>query len=316
MDLSLAKLRHLVTVSRCGSLSRAAAELNISQPALSRSIQTIEQRYGFPIFNRVGHGVVATAAGAQVIALAEPVLHSLTMFDSNLRLMGAGQAGDLSLGLTPLLASEILARFAGHFFESGAPVRLRALVRPADVLLDALKSNAVEMIFFPDSALALHDEVEVEPMGSFQPVCVVRAGHPLAGATGLSRRDLAEFPWASSVEAPNAARSPGDAAMYCDNYHVLRDAVMRSNLVCICSQTFIAGELSSGQLVPIEVADLALPPTTVHMARMKGGMMSPLAIEAKARIAGYLQQAAALPVPAPRKAAAAGSPGEARRRRG
>src|SRR3546814_5825201 len=52
-------------------------ELHISQPALSRSIATIERSVGFPVFNRIGHGVVPTSAGAQMLAQAEPLLQSM-----------------------------------------------------------------------------------------------------------------------------------------------------------------------------------------------------------------------------------------------
>jgi hypothetical protein len=68
MDLSLGKLQQLITVARCGSFSRAAEELPMTQPALSRSIAAIERRYGFAIFNRIGHGVEPTAAAAQVLS--------------------------------------------------------------------------------------------------------------------------------------------------------------------------------------------------------------------------------------------------------
>src|SRR5262245_48089126 len=116
MDLSLGKLQQLITVARCGSISRAAEELHITQPALSRSIAAIERRYGFPIFNRIGHGVEPTAAGAQVLSQAEPLLQSMRIFDSNLGLLAAGKAGALKIGLPPLLASQLLADLARDFF--------------------------------------------------------------------------------------------------------------------------------------------------------------------------------------------------------
>ena len=54
MSVSLGRLQQLITVARCGSFSRAAEELNVSQPALSRSIAALERRYGVQIFNRIG----------------------------------------------------------------------------------------------------------------------------------------------------------------------------------------------------------------------------------------------------------------------
>src|SRR3546814_15912393 len=88
-------------------------ELHISQPALSRSIATIERSVGFPVFNRIGHGVVPTSAGAQMLAQAEPLLQSMRVFDRTVGLLAKGQAGTLEIGIRPLPASQILAGLAG-----------------------------------------------------------------------------------------------------------------------------------------------------------------------------------------------------------
>ena len=127
MDLSLPKLQHLVAVATCGSFSRAATELNLSQPALSRSIAGIEDRYGFAIFNRVGHGVELTAAGLQVLEQARPVLRHLQVLDSNMRLIAKGRSGRLALGMAPLLGlrGEGRAPSAGnHIGSTRSPDRL------------------------------------------------------------------------------------------------------------------------------------------------------------------------------------------------
>src|SRR3989442_24098 len=140
MSVSLGRLQQLITVARCGSFSRAAEELNISQPALSRSIAALESRYGFPIFNRIGHGVLPTAAGAQVIAQAEPLLQSMRVFESNLGLLATGAAGTLKLGLPPLLASQLLARLASEFFSPQTQVEIRVSIRSGPVLLEEMKN--------------------------------------------------------------------------------------------------------------------------------------------------------------------------------
>lgn len=292
MDLSIAKLRQLVTVARSGSFSRAAADLNLSQPALSRSIASIEQRYGFPIFNRLGHGVEPTFAGAQVIALAEPLLQAMHVFDSNLKLMGSGKAGRLAIGFTPLLASQILAQFAGAFLGPGSEVQLTTMIRPGEQLLSALKDDTIELFFFPEAHIGGTDEVEVEVIGHVAPLCVVRAGHPLLGLVCLTKADLSPYPWASSVETHLAPVVLSEARMTCDNYHVLRDVVLSTDTVCICTRDFVADELASGALCELQVDDLPLRSTTMFLARLPGRMHSPLALEAIECVRSFLAKAA------------------------
>ena len=293
MDLSIGKLQQLVMVSRTGSFSKAAAELNISQPALSRSIAAIEKRYGFQIFNRMGHGVQVTAAGSQVIAQAEPLLQTMRVFDNNLRLFGSGKVGQLQVGLSPLLASELLAQFASEFFTPHSTVQLRVMVRPGADLLDALRNDAIELFFFPEGHVEPNPEIDIEPVGTIMPACVVRRGHPLADRAKVALEDLVDFPWGCSVEAalPDEVRSP--ARFICDNYHILREAVLVSDLICICSSAFVGPQLAEGTLREIRIEGLPLPPTTIFTAKLHGRVNSPLAQEAIGRMRGHLNRPSA-----------------------
>lgn len=288
MDLSLGKLQQLVTVARCGSFSRAANELNMSQPALSRSIASLEARYGFPLFNRLGHGVEVTSAGQQVLEQAQALVQELRVFDSNLRLIGQGKGGRLSLGFAPLLASQLLTRFAGEFFGGESEAQLRVMIRTGAGLLDALKSDEIELFFFPESHLEGTEDIETELVGEINSACFVRAGHPLLDLPGITRDDLAQYPWASSVEPHFAPDVPSKARFICNNYHILREAVVATDLVYICSTEFVAAQLADGSLKEIHIEELPVGLTRIYMAKLRGRMISPLASEAIRKVRAYL----------------------------
>lgn len=288
MDISIGKLQQLVTVVRTGSFSKAAIELNISQPALSRSIAAIEERYGFQIFNRMGHGVQLTAAGAQVIELAQPLLQSMRVFDNNLRLFGSGKAGTLTIGMAPLLASQVLAQFAADYFNAASEAHLQVMIRPGADLLDSLKNDAIEMGFIPEGYIDPDPEIEFKPVGRIIPVCVVRNAHPLAGQDNLSLDDLARYPWAGSVAPPTVIKVLNPPQFICDNYHILLDAVINSDLICICSQAFVERQLDDETLRAIQSNGLTIPPTTIYSAKLRGRVISPLAEEAVKRMRDQL----------------------------
>lgn len=293
MDISSGKLQQLVTVARTGSFSKAAIELNISQPALSRSIAALEDRYGFQIFNRKGHGVQLTAAGAQVIEHAGPLLQKLHVFDNNLRLIGSGKAGTLSIGMAPLLASQLLGQFAGDFFNASTfndttQAELRATVRAGAELVERLKNDVIELFFCPETYIAPDAELEIEPVGEMNSVCVVRRDHPLTGQGAITTKALQAYPWASSVTPPLLEESRLPAQFICDNYHILKQSVMISDLVCICSRAFVAEELRNGSLQVIEVTDLPLENMTINAVKLRGRVSSPLALAAIQRVRDYL----------------------------
>lgn len=288
MDISLGKLVQLTMVARCGSFSRAAEELCLSQPALSRSIAAIERRYGFPIFNRVGHGVEPTAAGAQVLAHAEPLLQSMRVFDRNMDLLATGMAGVLKMGVPPLLASQLLADLAKEFFDSSRKVELRITIRSGPALLESLKNDEIELFLFTDGQVECGPEIDIGVVGTIDPTCVVRFDHPLARRTGLTPKDLSAYPWASSVEPPAMGKGLSSARFVCDNYHVLRDAVQYTDLVCICTKRFVADDLTAGRLVELDVPSFLPRTSDIYIGRLKGRMLSPLAKTAIDRIAALL----------------------------
>lgn len=288
MDISLGKLQQLLTVARCGSISRAAEELHISQPALSRSIAATERHYGFPIFSRVGHGIQPTAAGAQVLSQAEPLLQSLRVFGSNLKLLAAGKTGALRMGLTPLLASQLLSSLASDFFTPAIQAELRVSVRPGPALLDELKNDFIELFFFAESQIEYGPDIATELVGTMQPICVVRHGHPLASRHDLTLDDLSGFPWASSVEPPAMGKLLNPARLLCDNYHVLRETVQRTDLICICSKAFVARAILDGTLREIHVEGFLPDETGIFVATLSGRILSPLAVASIERVRTHL----------------------------
>src|SRR3954471_3713630 len=76
MDLDLRKLRYFVAVAEKLHFGRAADELHIAQPALSRQIRALEKDLGTPLLTRDSHGVALTDAGRQLLTDAETLLAS------------------------------------------------------------------------------------------------------------------------------------------------------------------------------------------------------------------------------------------------
>src|SRR3954462_1983013 len=184
-DLDLRKLRYFVAVADQLHFGRAADELHIAQPVLSRQIRALEQDLGASLFTRDRHGVALTDAGRQLLADAGPLLASAhaarrrgsVAARGSRRLMVGFRAG------IPVIP-------AARAFEARHPdvvVDVQRIEgdRQAPMRLDGRIDIAYVRLPVDESGL------RVTPLYTEPRVAVLPAGHRLAGKEGLTHADPA-----------------------------------------------------------------------------------------------------------------------------
>lgn len=274
MDVDIKKLIHVVTIAQKRSFTRAAEELHITQPALSRSVAVLEQRFDVKLFERGRGSVVLTPVGKMVVAESEALIRLASALDHNIHLYSRGDAGNISFGMGPLIASLILPSLSSHFTNTRPNIFLRTSIKPDSILLNELMDDNIELFFCASSALEVSEEISIEPISTIAMEMIVRSGHPLAGRNDLKLVDIAAFPVAMS-----AGTELGPAGGFiCDNYHILREMVLQSDSVWISSPHFVSDDLQSGRLAVITASDISQPyRAEVSIVNRKGRAPSPLA---------------------------------------
>src|SRR5262245_24461103 len=99
--MDLKEMRYFSYVARAGSFSRAASELRIAQPALSRQIRKLEDRLGVKLLVRHGRGVRLTSAGAVLLEGTETISDFLARLGERVLAGGDVAVGHVSLGVPP-----------------------------------------------------------------------------------------------------------------------------------------------------------------------------------------------------------------------
>jgi DNA-binding transcriptional LysR family regulator len=158
MAVELQQLRQVIALAEHGSFVRAAAALHISQPALSRSIQNLERRFGSELFVRSSGGVVPTDRGRLYIERARDVLRMADELDRDAVTRGSLGAGRVAVGGGPYPAESLLGPAAVRFVEQYPKVSVHLHARDWDELLRELRSR--ELDFFVAETSTLQREPE------------------------------------------------------------------------------------------------------------------------------------------------------------
>lgn len=115
MDLRHA--RTFVTVAELGTVSKAAQQLRIAQPALSRQIADLEQELGFNLFDRVGRGLLLTNLGEQLLGDCRGLLNYASAVGERAQLLRHGDVGVLKVAASPQHIESVLSQFLHRYAE-------------------------------------------------------------------------------------------------------------------------------------------------------------------------------------------------------
>lgn len=291
MKVELRKLQHVITVARLGSFSRAAEELHLTQPALSRSIASLESQYGIKIFDRGRGGAVLTPAGQMAIEDAEILLRRASTFEHNLQLYGSGHAGQVNLGMGPMVASAILPSLSCTFMSQPQRLNIHASVKSAQMLLDDLRDDRIEMLFCGIGQMSRTPDTLVEVVGSIPMAMLLRSGHPLAAKKQVTKSEIFRYPILSAVELAASAAEKASGSFICDNYDVLKTTVLNTDSIWVSSPLLVQSELEQGLITTVQVTDLERPSRVdICLARLEGSKLSPPASSIIEFVRGFLKE--------------------------
>jgi len=195
MDLD--QLRYFLRVAERQNFTRAAEDLAISQPALSRSIQKLEEELGQPVFERRTRSVALTDAGTLLQSRAQQVLTILE--DTKAEITDDGQSGRVRVGAIPTIAPyflpEILRRFAREFPKATLIVQENT----TDALLKSCTQGEIDLAILAVPVPARY--LEVEELFEEELLLVLPPDHCLVEKEKIRLGDVEPYPFVLLDEA-------------------------------------------------------------------------------------------------------------------
>ena len=269
------KLRHLscfLEVARLESVSRAAEILNVTQPAVSKTIRELEEVLRVPLFDRSGRNLVLTGfgevfqryAGASVTALRQG-------FDSVARAR-ASDAVAVRIGALPTVSARILPHAMAHFTAQSLGMKPRVVTAPNGFLLSQLRLRDLDLVLGRMADPAAMAGFAFEHLYSERVVFAVRAGHPLLASkpfefTAIARHQVL-MPPPDSIIRPTVERFlvTHGIGPFAEEIETVSDSfggsyVRACDAIWIISEGVVAEDVADGRLalLPIDTADTPGP---------------------------------------------------------
>lgn len=144
--IRLRQLLLLRTVAEVGNLRRAAALLQMTQPAATRLLRELEDRLGSPLFERSSRGMTLTAEGHVALARATRALHDIDAIADDLQQHRQGQGSRTRIGVPGSIAGVLLPRAVTRFKRSLPTTTVEIVEGTQEALLQALRSGSLDMV--------------------------------------------------------------------------------------------------------------------------------------------------------------------------
>ena len=192
--MELRHLRYFLAVGEALNFTKAAAQLRVAQPALSRQVQDLEDEIGVDLLHRSPRGVTLTAEGKLFLEEVRELLKRADESVEKVRALARGEYGELHVGYAPSPTVEILPPALAAFQKAVPRVKVLLHDLSSDELITGLRNATLELAIMVEPIGEQTAGIEFEVLRTY-PLCVaMTAAHPFARLKSITLEKLAAEP--------------------------------------------------------------------------------------------------------------------------
>ena len=281
--VNLELYRVFYTVAHCGSLTKAAEELYISQPAVSQAVKQLENQLGTPLFNRTHRGMELTAQGGELIfGDVERALKLLAGVEDRLSELRSSATGTLRIGASETIFEYILSDKIVEYHKLYPQVRIELITDVPPRIIEQLKSDKCDIGFLN---LPIEEDEGIRLARSIMllnDIFVAGKGYEQLKGKEIAFRDLQNYPLlllqphtVARTQVDRFAESQGVRllpAIEVDSWDLMKRLVTNGMGVGCLPREYALRRLASGELIELNVRP-AMPARSVGMALPKNSNM-------------------------------------------
>jgi DNA-binding transcriptional LysR family regulator len=196
--MNFKQMEHLLALASTGSFSRAADQCCLTQPALSRSVQALEDELGGRLFDRLGKRLEPTPLGLEVLRRARRIMDEAAELRHSATVLQKNEGGALRLALGSGPGALLMIPVMEHMALFHPQVKLTVMRGTVESQLAQLRARDIDAVAVSHRGLPPAPDLDIELIGELRAGFVCRAGHPLTRLAQPGFDDLLQYPVAST----------------------------------------------------------------------------------------------------------------------
>jgi DNA-binding transcriptional LysR family regulator len=275
--LKLHDLHVLLAVIQAGSMSKAAAVLNTTQPAISRSIAELETTIGVRLLDRTPQGVAPTEAGRALLDGGVAVFDDLRQAVKNIEFLADPTAGEVRVGSTPLLAASFVSAVTDRLSRRYPRMVFRLVTGYVETLHRELSERNVDLLIARKFGPIADERLGFEFLFDDPSVVVAGAQSPWVRRRRIEFADLVDELWVlpppgSGIASVAAEAFRASARGYPRTTVVTDSPQVRMSL--LATGRFVTILPGSALKFPAKRSDLKILPVELPKARVPIGIVT------------------------------------------
>ncbi|MFC7293049.1 LysR family transcriptional regulator [Hirschia litorea] len=282
------RLEHFMAVYETQNVHRAAQKLNVSQQAVSKTINKLEDTLQVDLFVRLPTGVQPTQYADHLARRARLILSESRLATLEIDALRGSKQGTVRVGCGPSMAGRLFPLAIERMRGRNKNYGFTTYVGHTQKLMPLVLSGEIEFaIVAPPASVSIHPELEVETLYEEYDIVIGRSDHPLLLKPDRTLQDYQAYPWVASHGLSTIWTSvvdifsgqgvdPPNYLFRTDSMAMVIGHVMASNALCMLCREAIQPYWRTGDLAIIPHSQLVIS-RNIQVITRKRGQLSPVA---------------------------------------
>ena len=281
MNIDFELYRIFYTVANNGNITAAAKELNISQPAISKSIKNLEEQLGGTLFIRTKRGVILTNEGKEFYNYIKKAIEYITSAENKFTDLINLETGCIRIGISTTLTKEFLLPYLEKFHKLYPNIDIMISTNISSELLTKLRNGLIDIVILNLSTKKYDDDIEIIKCKEINDCFVTNKDYLNLNNLNLSIRDLNDYPLILQTKESNTRK-------FIDNIAKEHNIILKPNMelasytlvvtlakigfgIGYATKEFIKKELENEELFELKIKE-TIPPRYIGIALCKNNL--------------------------------------------